>query len=86
MPANGNETMLERLERIETRLDGVEVRLDRVEVRLDRVDTKIDGLSTDVKELGNRVGRVEVQLEDMTDTLNKFTSQWARGSMRSTAV
>jgi chromosome segregation ATPase len=102
MPANGNETMLERLERIETRLDGVEVRLDgvevrldrvevrldrvevrldRVEVRLDRVETKVDGLSADVKDLGARVdglaartGRVEIQLEDLRETVDKFTN------------
>jgi predicted nuclease with TOPRIM domain len=70
MPANGNETMLERLERIESRLDGVDVRLDRVETKVDRLEKRLETFESHVD---TRFGRVEVQLEDIRETLTKFT-------------
>ena len=49
----------QRLEKVEQRLDKVEKRLDKVEERLDKVEARLDVLEKDVKDIKNRLTRIE---------------------------
>ena len=49
----------ERLDKVEQRLDKVEKRLDKVEERLDKVEARLDALEKDVKDIKNRLTRIE---------------------------
>jgi chromosome segregation ATPase len=71
----------ERVERLEgevrdlgIKIDGLATRVGGLETKVDSLETKVDSLETKVDGLGNRTGRVEVQLEHLRDTLNTFTS------------
>jgi len=59
---------------LETKVDGLETKVNGLETKVDSLETKVDSLETKVDGLGNRTGRVEVQLEHLRDTLNTFTS------------
>ena len=48
-----------RLDKVEQRLDKVEKRLDKVEERLDKVEARLDVLEKDVKDIKNRLTRIE---------------------------
>ncbi|MBQ5492452.1 MAG: hypothetical protein IIT78_01055 [Mycoplasmataceae bacterium] len=48
-----------RLDKVEQRLDKVEERLDKVEERLDKVEARLDVLEKDVKDIKNRLARIE---------------------------
>src|SRR5215510_9203635 len=88
MPASNNGMLQERVDRLETKVDELGIKIDRLttrvdhletrfghlEIRFDRLETKFDGLATEVKVLSDRTGRVEVQLDDLRDTLNNFTN------------
>ena len=49
----------QRLDQIEVRLDKIEKRLDKVEERLDKVEARLDVLEKDVKDIKNRLTRIE---------------------------
>ena len=52
-------TIEQRLDQIEVRLDKIEKRLDKVEERLDKVEARLDVLEKDVKDIKNRLTRIE---------------------------
>jgi archaellum component FlaC len=71
MPTNGNEMMLEQLERVETRLGGVETRLGDVETRLGDVETRLGDVEATLERIETEVNRVDERLgslESRVDT------------------
>jgi outer membrane murein-binding lipoprotein Lpp len=63
-----------KVDGLETKVNGLETKVNGLETKVDSLETKVDSLETKVDGLGNRTGRVEVQLEHLRDTLNTFTS------------
>jgi predicted nucleic acid-binding Zn-ribbon protein len=70
-----HDSLLVRLDRLETEYEAIKVGLRRVEERLDSLEAQHRELAAEVRRLDERLSRVEKRLDDLVATQQRYALQ-----------
>jgi chromosome segregation ATPase len=77
-----HDSVLAKLERLETEYHSIKVGLGRVEERLDRVEQRLDGVEQRLDGVEQRLGTLEADHRDLVATVRKLDERLSRVEKR----